>query len=411
MQSCKAFQPFLIFLTAPHRTAFSPILGQLYVNQNPLTSTMLPQITITRWTGKKENAKGQLPIVFQVSVKGKKIIKSSGQLATEAEWDGAGFKKSVSNASLKNLQLQERRTKYEREILLLSMRTAVTYENVKAIFFGNSEQADFCDFAAGRIRDKHYEPSTRKSYLIELEKLKTFRQELSLTDISPAFLERYEQHLRGLGNGNNTVWKAMKFLKTMLIDATKAKLIVDNPFKTYGGVKYKNPDKVYLTVKELEEFWKVIKEVELHPTVRLAGLYFLRQCYSGLRISDNMNMDKDHVANGWIVLPTKKTKKTVKVPIKNKLRDVLDLIGNQRLIITEKVYRDHIKNLAALAGIEKKVTPHTGRHTLGYLCAHYNVPPHITMRVMGHSKMETTMIYYHLEDAEVSREMDKFNVA
>lgn len=395
----------------PHLTDFSPILRQLYVNQNPFTSTMLPQITISRWTGKKANAKGQLPVVFQTSVKGRKIIKSSGMLATADEWDGAGFKKSVSNAQLKNQSLHEKKVKYEREILLLSMNGHITYDSVKNIFFGKLETRDFFSFARARIDEKNYEPSTRKSYGIELDKIKEYASALSLTDITPQFLERYEQYLRGKGNKQNTVWKAMKFIKTMVLDALKAKHLADNPFDIYKGVKFRNPEKSYLNLKEIGDFMEVVTTAELHPAVRLAGLYFLRQCYSGLRISDNMKMDRKNIANGWIILQAKKTKKPVKVPIKNPLLQVLDLIGNERLIITDQVYNRHLKDLAGLAGIDKKVTSHTGRHTLGYLCAHYNVPPHITMRVMGHAKIETTMIYYHLEDETVSREMDKFNVA
>lgn len=63
----------------------------------------------------------------------------------------------------------------------------------------------------------------------------------------------------------------------------------------------------------------------------------------------------------------------------------------------EKRFRE-LRELAGLTG--KKVTPHTMRHTLG-THASKTVPIQVVQKMLGHSKIDTTMIYVETSQDDV----------
>lgn len=378
---------------------------------------MIPQVRFVRWTGKKPNKKGELPIVYQIVVEGKPIPKSSGYMATEEEWKDGQFSSKASNYDLKNQSLNNWKNKVERELLLLyNTGTPLTYKTVHQLIHGKGSGKDFFEFCLEQLNNTDplegyvYKPSTKRVHESCVLKLKSFRSRINCNDIDKEFLKSFQAYCAKKAKGN-TVWKDMKFLRTMVHAAHKKKFIKENPFDDYKFPRYVNPDVVYLNLEELNAFWNEVSSDKLHPTEKLCGLYFLRQCYSGLRISDNKRLAPENISSSFITLTMVKTGKTVKVPIKNQLQKIIELIGNSKLMMADQNFNDYIRIVAARAGIHKRISSKVGRHTLGYLCAKYKVAPHITQAILGHSKIETTMIYYHLEEDIISEEMEKFNVA
>lgn len=375
---------------------------------------MIPSVRFVRWTGKKPNSKGELPIMLQIVTHKKPIPKATGYKATVEEFSNGEFTSKASNYSLKNIALSNLKNKIEKELLLLyNTGITLTYETVHQVIHGKERSKDFFQFCLDRINNTDpqegyiYKKPTKTGYYSEVMKLKSFQSEIRCAEIDRDFLKRYQAFC---GTGN-TVWKHMKFLRTIVIAAVDKKYIADNPFKGYKFPKYVNPDVVYLNLEELNSFWQVVAKGKLNPTERLCGLYFLRQCYSGLRISDNKRLAKEHISNNFITLTMTKTGRKVRVPVKNQLQNIIDLIANAKLMISDIHFNQYIRQIATEAGIEKRISSKVGRHTLGYLCAKYKIAPHITQAILGHAKIETTMIYYHLEDDVISEEMEKFNVA
>ena len=64
-----------------------------------------------------------------------------------------------------------------------------------------------------------------------------------------------------------------------------------------------------------------------------------------------------------------------------------------------------LKQLATMAGIQKKVTSHVARHTFATHLAS-KVPIHILKAILQHSKIETTMVYLHLSSKLVNDALD-----
>ena len=53
----------------------------------------------------------------------------------------------------------------------------------------------------------------------------------------------------------------------------------------------------------------------------------------------------------------------------------------------------NLKKIAEIAGINKKVTFHTSRHTFAYLAMKGNLPAKVTQNLLGHSSVKTTEVY------------------
>lgn len=67
-----------------------------------------------------------------------------------------------------------------------------------------------------------------------------------------------------------------------------------------------------------------------------------------------------------------------------------------------------LKRLAAKAGIEKNVHPHTLRHTFATDLYRETTNIRLTQKALGHSNLATTQIYTHIVDEELEDAMKSF---
>ena len=87
---------------------------------------------------------------------------------------------------------------------------------------------------------------------------------------------------------------------------------------------------------------------------------------------------------------------------KGKLPDgkLLPVISNQRV-------NDYLKEIAAMCGINKKLTFHMARHSCATSVLLANdVPIETVSKILGHTNIRTTQIYARITDRKVSKDMD-----
>ena len=66
-----------------------------------------------------------------------------------------------------------------------------------------------------------------------------------------------------------------------------------------------------------------------------------------------------------------------------------------------------VKRVANRAGISKTVSPHVLRHTFGVTCVRKGMSPASVQRMLGHDRIETTMIYLNLLPEDVMRDFEE----
>src|SRR5450432_4275297 len=65
-------------------------------------------------------------------------------------------------------------------------------------------------------------------------------------------------------------------------------------------------------------------------------------------------------------------------------------------LIEEPVYKRHLKDIAKLAGINKRVSNKVARHTNAQLWIRYGAEKHVLSKMMGHTQEATTKNYYDI---------------
>jgi integrase/recombinase XerD len=269
------------------------------------------------------------------------------------------------------------------------------------------EEISFYHFAETELKNWEgiKKPSTITSYTRELAKLKRYKQELTLSDITTAFLDRYRQHLKGLGNSNNTQWKAFKFIKAVLHVAEKKKLVKDNPFELFDGPKFKETKKEYLTREQVDRIEAFSKET---PSMELAfcATWFVIGCYTGLRYSDMHAFDeKKNIVGGRLVVHTVKTGEVVGMPISERLKGLFEQVGYKRLHYVNQTYNKRLKTIAALCNIDLPVAAHFSRHTFAMMLANTGISQEVTAKLLGHTNLKTTATYYRISNSRIDDEL------
>lgn len=72
---------------------------------------------------------------------------------------------------------------------------------------------------------------------------------------------------------------------------------------------------------------------------------------------------------------------------------------------TEKTVNIQLKEIAEVAEINKPITSHVGRHSFATLFLLKGGDVQTLMKILGHSKIDTTMVYVHIVDQEKKKQM------
>ncbi len=141
-------------------------------------------------------------------------------------------------------------------------------------------------------------------------------------------------------------------------------------------------------------------------------LLIIRFLYaSGLRVSELVNLNKEDLEGNTVRVHSGKGKKDrvtyvddgtlqlVGEYLKGRKDDNSALFINRRgKRLSERHIETIVKKCAVKAGIKKKVTPHTMRHTFATHLLQNNANIVVIQNLLGHASLATTQIYTHVTD-------------
>jgi len=133
---------------------------------------------------------------------------------------------------------------------------------------------------------------------------------------------------------------------------------------------------------------------------------FLFSCFTGLRISDNQNMDEESIVDGKLKFNAIKTGKYQTI----KLNAVaIKLLEQCPEILTEKLSDQHLnrilKDICNILGIKKKITFHYARHTFATNFLRQGGKVEVLQKLLNHSDLKETMIYVHILQEQLDEEI------
>jgi site-specific recombinase XerD len=347
----------------------------------------------------KQDTNGKFTIYIRINEGKKRTFRATKMKASVGEWDEdrGRCKSSHPQASLYNAAIKKKIVEVE--------AAHISREDSD---FSDADLFTYILNCIDREWIKKKAPETLRQNASELNKLKAFTTPIRLSQVTVQFLNRYRQHLYSIGNSENTTWKSLKFVRTIIRKAHRERVISDNPFSRFDMPKYRDPEKGYLTEEEITRIENYSIDPETKPCLSFAARWFVIGCYTGLRFGDMRAFNKEkHVRNGRLTLYTKKTGEIVSIKFKPRLRELFDRVEFNPLHVENQVFNRHLKEIQSACRIKTTLTAHVSRHTFGVLCSERDIDIKAASDLLGHSSVKTTAIYYKISPRRMDAQVDK----
>ncbi len=366
----------------------------------------------------KLNKEGKALIQIEAYLNPKRKYFSTGIYVTPKQWDDK--KKIIKNhlqAQQLNWQLLEQ-MKQLQEFEMDMRRQKGEFDLSMFEILKNNESHNFW-----QLFDRYHETQdvsqSRKFYIRRTIKyLKEFNPNLSFQNFTLQTIYDFDYFLRKKGLHTNTVLQHHKITKHFLNLMVKSDVIKENPYSKYQ-IKREKTERVYLTEDELMQ----IEQLQLpakNKRMQEVKDMFLFSCYTGLRYSDLQALKPENIettdGQTTLIVRQKKTKDFVRIPISllfnGKALEILNKYygENKKHIFPQSSNQDtnrQLKLLQAYAGLNKTLTFHVSRHTFGTLLAKYTHDPYLIKELMGHSDIQTSMVYIHLSNEHVTERLKR----
>ena len=193
---------------------------------------------------------------------------------------------------------------------------------------------------------------------------------------------------------NNARMKHIANFRRVIRELIEKGKLSNDPFKSWRG-RMVHQERTRLSAEELQ----LLQEKELH-TQRLGQVrdVFVFCCYTGLAYIDAYNLTEENliITEGRTYISTfrQKTQSKCRVPLLKPAKEILEkyedslprkIEGRLLPVKSNQKMNSYLKEIAALCGIEKKLTFHVARHTFATTITLANdVPIETVSEMLGH---------------------------
>ena len=235
--------------------------------------------------------------------------------------------------------------------------------------------------------------------------LKDFAGErMTMNQIDKAFCQEYIDYLlteyrpKGKQVSNFTLHTYYRILNGALNAAVRAEVIKVNPF-----TKINNSDKIRLPESKrsymtIEEVRALIATPMKNEAIKQAYLF---SCFCGLRISDIVGLKWKNVFvdNGQyrLAVAMQKTKEPIYLPLSNEalkwMPEREDKAADDPVFNLPSNINQYLRPWAEAAGITKRFTFHTARHTFATMMLTLGADLYTVSKLLGHTSVRMTQVY------------------
>ena len=371
------------------------------------------------------NKKGMALVQVEAYLGRKKKYFSTKVYLKPEQWDAKKLVvKNHPNADALNRLLYEFISVIEKkELELWQQGKCISLELLKKALITQENNASFISFFKQEVMNSSLKGSTKRNHLSTLILLQEFKKDITFSDLTFEFVSSFEYFLQSKGYHTNTIAKHMKHLKRHVNIAINKEYI---EIQKYAFRKYK------IKTVENKHTHLVPEELEKLENLSLSGRYiklqktldaFLFCCYAGMRYSDFINLSSENIVDinqqTWLIYKSVKTGTEVRLPL-------YLLFSGKGIVILNK-YQDNIGEffhlrdnsnvnkdlmiITKLAGLSKRISFHTARHTNATLLIYNGVNITTVQKLLGHKTVKTTQVYTNVMDMTIIHDLEKMKQA
>ena len=260
--------------------------------------------------------------------------------------------------------------------------------------------------------------TTWKNHRSTFNKLAEFRKKIPFNTLTHRFAEEFDGWLKRKGYGDaNTRWSRHRDVKTYLALAKREKLKFEDPYAHFRNSQVESKWKALLPEEfdKLEAYYKLC--APCHPHRRILQK-FLFSCTSSLRLGDLNAIGQAKLTDRTMHIKTHKGRdiygKTLLLPLTRKalryLREAQEENDTEGFFNYSDQYTNRqLQEMASVLGIQTHIHYHVGRETFATNFIRYGGNVAVLQKLMGHSKLSTTMKYVHVDDAMKQAEIDRMD--
>jgi site-specific recombinase XerD len=380
----------------------------------------------------KQKKDGTVPVYCRITIDGKEARFGMKKNIDPKLWntkDGKATGKSAESSEI-NALLEKTKAgihKIYREVQ--ERENAVSAEKVKNIFLG----IDSKQYMLLKAFDEHVEENfnligkriTKSTYnryyylRVRLSEFLTEKYHLSdipLREINYQFIRDFEMYLLTVReNKQSTIAQYLINLKKIVELAYKNEWIFKNPFMNYK-IEDEKSERGYLTQAEVE----ILMNCKLDKRLERTRDVFIFCCFTGLSYIDVFKLTKQQIhlsidGAQWIMGKRKKTDVDYFIPMMEIPKKILEkykthIFKDSKLlpVKTGMIVNRHLKEIAEICDIKKRLTFHLSRHTFATLAMSKGVSLESVSKMLGHKDIKTTQIYAKMTTEKVGRDMAIF---
>ena len=273
--------------------------------------------------------------------------------------------------------------------------------------------------------EKHLSDNTIDSYMRDLAQFAHYilrMYDVPPKKVEPEMISNYMSRLYELGREKSSQARALSGIKSFFNYLLLEEVIDSSPAELIEAPKSSRPLPDTLSTEEID---RLIGSIEDSTTKGLRDRAILEVLYScGLRVSElcDLKLGDLFFAEGYIRVIGKGNKQRL-VPVssiarsriqlymdvrqKDKQKEEILFLNNRGKKLTRVMIFTIIKQAAQRAGIDKKISPHTFRHSFATHLLEGGANIRQVQELLGHENILTTEIYTHLDDSHLRQTLEE----
>ncbi|TDS18875.1 site-specific recombinase XerD [Maribacter caenipelagi] len=372
------------------------------------------------------NKRGKCPIRGRITLDSKRKEFSTGQFIYPENWNTRKQLAIGDNVDVEfiNKQLSLIKQKLDKAFLMLELSEVnFTIDDLFRAYKGDDNKKDlgvleyFNSYLERRkeLIGIDIVQSTWNKFSYLKSDLKSFvggkygGRDFMLSRVDIKFINDFEHYLKTKKNKKQvTVNKNLQRFKSVVKSAVSENVLDKYPYSFHRLKKVKT-EVLYLSRDELQ---KLEKYKFAQTRLEQVRDMFVFCCYTGLGYQEMATLKKENLVEAfdgyiWIRITRKKTSTVISVPLLPKAEEILQKYEYELPVISNQRFNSYLKEIAAIVGLQIKLTHHIARKTFATTILLYNdVPMEVVSELLGHSKLSITQEHYaKVVQRKISEEM------